>query len=86
MGEGRGSMFLVCERRSEAGPLRMEGLAERDREVREGLESLVRGALLSVLKVSRSGWEVSLIARRLGDHFELRVGSRVCAVDVAEVF
>ena len=69
MGDGRGSRSRVCESRQEAGPLRRDGLAERDREVRVVLEGFVEGVLLSVRMVSECGEEVSLIGRRLGVNF-----------------
>ena len=78
-------MFLMCEMSSEAGPLRREGLVEREREVRAGLEVFLTGVSSSVLRDSGRGCEDSLIARKLGDHLELSVGSRVCAVGAAAV-
>ena len=56
---------------SEAGPLRREGLAERDRELRGDLEGFARDELFSFLRGSVSGWRDSSMGLRLGDHLEV---------------
>ena len=78
-------MFLVFERSSEAGPLRREGLAERDRDLRDDLESFARDALSSFLRESASGRGDSSMGLRLGDHLEVCADPRRDVVSASAV-